>query len=231
MLINMFIDYYYIVLILPCIILAGIAQSMVSSAFSKYSSLASSRGMSGAEVARKILDLNGLKHVTIERVNGNLTDHYDPGKKVVRLSESVYSSNSVAAIGVAAHETGHAVQHATGYFPLKIRSSIFPVVNISSRIAIPLALLGFILQLESLISFGIILFSAVVIFQVITLPVEFNASKRALKILGETNILAQQEIGAASKVLRAAALTYVASALTSVMSLLRLIIISNNRRN
>lgn len=227
----MYLDYYYIVLVLPCIILASIAQMMVSSSFSKYSKLQSSRGFTGAQVARKILDLNGLTNVTIEHISGTLTDHYDPTKKVVRLSDSVYSSTSVAAISVAAHETGHAIQHSHSYFPLKIRSSIFPIVNISSRLALPLAILGFIFQLEFLINFGIILFFAVVLFQVITLPVEFNASSRALKILSDTNILAQQEVGAASKVLRAAALTYVASALTAVMSLLRLIIISNNRRN
>ena len=227
----MYLDYYYIVLVLPCIILASIAQMMVSSSFSKYSKLQSSRGFTGPQVARKILDLNGLTNVTIEHISGTLTDHYDPTKKVVRLSDSVYSSTSVAAISVAAHETGHAIQHSHSYFPLKIRSSIFPIVNISSRLALPLAILGFIFQLEFLINFGIILFFAVVLFQVITLPVEFNASSRALKILSDTNILAQQEVGAASKVLRAAALTYVASALTAVMSLLRLIIISNNRRN
>lgn len=226
-----YMDIYYVILVMPCIILAGIAQMMVSSAFSKYSKQASSRGFTGAQVARKILDLNGLSHVTVERISGNLTDHYDPTKKVVRLSDSVYSSNSVAALGVAAHETGHAVQHATGYSPLKIRSAIFPVVNISSRLAIPLAVLGFILQLEPLVNFGIILFAAVVLFQVVTLPVEFNASHRALKILGDTHLLADYEVKSASKVLRAAALTYVAAALTAVMNLLRLIIIANNRRD
>lgn len=226
-----YMDYYYIVLVMPCIILASIAQMMVSSSFGKYSKLASSRGFTGAQVARKILDLNGLTDVTIEHIRGNLSDHYDPGKRVVRLSDSVYSSTSVAALGVAAHETGHAIQHSIGYIPLKLRSAVFPVVNFSSKIAIPLAVIGFVMQMEFLISFGILLFSAVVLFQVITLPVEFNASRRALKILGETNLLADPEVKAASKVLRAAALTYVASALTAVMNLLRLIILANNRRD
>lgn len=226
-----YMDYYYIILVLPCIILASIAQMMVSSSFGKYSKLISSRGFTGAQVARKILDLNGLTDITIERVRGNLTDHYDPSKRVVRLSDSVFSSSSVAAIGVAAHETGHALQHAVGYIPLRLRSAVFPVVSISSKIALPLAVLGFILSFEPLINFGILLFSAVVLFQVITLPVEFNASRRALKILGDTAILADQEVSAASKVLRAAALTYVASALTAIMSLLRLILLANSRRD
>lgn len=226
-----YMDYYYIILVLPCVVLAAVAQMMVSSSYSKYSKLISSRGFTGAQVARKILDLNGLSGVTIEHIRGNLTDHYDPTKKVVRLSDAVYSSSSVAAIGVAAHETGHAIQHAKGYIPLQLRSAVFPLVNISSKIALPLAVLGFVLSMDVLINFGILLFSAVVLFQVITLPVEFNASRRALRILGETNILADPEVSAASKVLRAAALTYVASALTAVMNLLRLILLANSRRD
>ncbi len=226
----MYIDIYYIILVLPALILSVYAQMKVSSAFSKYSRLGSMRGFTGAEVARKLLDLNGLTNVTIERVNGNLTDHYDPSKRVVRLSESVYSSTSVAAVSVAAHETGHAVQHGTNYAPLKIRSAVFPVVSFSSQIAIPLAVIGFIFSLQSLVNLGIILFSAVVFFQVITLPVEFNASARALKMLDNTGVLSPDEIKASRKVLTAAALTYLAAALTAAANLLRLILLNNRRR-
>ena len=226
----MYIDIYYIVLVVPALILSIYAQMKVSSAFSKYSRLGSMRGFTGAEVARKLLDLNGLTNVTIERVNGSLTDHYDPSKRVVRLSEAVYSSTSVAAVSVAAHETGHAVQHGTNYAPLKIRSAVFPVVSFSSKIAIPLAVIGFIFSLQSLVNLGIILFSAVVFFQVITLPVEFNASARALKMLDNTGILSPDEIKASRKVLTAAALTYLAAALTAAANLLRLILLNNRRR-
>ena len=226
----MYIDIYYIILVLPALILSVYAQMKVSSAFSKYSRLGSMRGFTGAEVARKLLDLNGLTNVTIERVNGNLTDHYDPSKRVVRLSESVYSSTSVAAVSVAAHETGHAVQHGTNYAPLKIRSAVFPVVSFSSQIAIPLAVIGFIFSLQSLVNLGIILFSAVVFFQVVTLPVEFNASARALKMLDNTGILSPDEIKASRKVLTAAALTYLAAALTAAANLLSLILLNYRRR-
>ena len=214
----MYIDIYYIILVLPALILSVYAQMKVSSAFSKYSRLGSMRGFTGAEVARKLLDLNGLTNVTIERVNGNLTDHYDPSKRVVRLSESVYSSTSVAAVSVAAHETGHAVQHGTNYAPLKIRSAVFPVVSFSSQIAIPLAVIGFIFSLQSLVNL------------VITLPVECNASARALNMLDNTGVLSPDEIKASRKVLTAAALTYLAAALTAAANLLRLILLNNRRR-
>ena len=224
-------DSYYLILVLPCILLAAYAQAKVSSVFSKYSTVTASKGFTGAQVARKILDLNGLHNVTVERVAGNLTDHYDPTKRVVRLSDSVYSSSSVAALGVAAHETGHAIQHSTAYFPLKIRTAIFPVVSFSSKFALPLAAIGLIFQIDPLLNFGIILFAAIVLFQVITLPVEFNASIRALRILSDTAIMSDGELVGTKKVLKAAALTYLASALTSAMSLLRLILISRNRRD
>jgi Zn-dependent membrane protease YugP len=226
----MYLDIYYVILVLPCIILSTYAQVKISSAFKKYSEKFSQRGFTGAQVARRILDLNGLTHITVERISGNLTDHYDPTKKVVRLSDSVYSSTSVAALGVAAHETGHAIQHSTSYFPLRVRTAIFPIVNFSSRFAVPLAILGLLLGMQPLLNFGIILFSAVVIFQLVTLPVEFNASVRAIDILDSTGMLSESEIPAAKKVLKAAALTYLASALTSAMSLLRLILLSQNRR-
>ncbi len=226
----MYFDIYYLILVVPAIILSMYAQFKVSSAFSKYSKVSSVRGYTGAEVARKILDLNGLTDVTVEKVAGNLTDHYDPSKRVVRLSESVYSSNSVAALGVAAHETGHAIQHKTSYIPLRIRTLIFPVVNISSRISIPLAMIGFIFGSPMLVDIGIILFSAVVAFQTITLPVEFNASTRALRLLQNTQLLSDTETKSARKVLTAAALTYLAAALTSLANLMRLILLNNRRR-
>ena len=226
----MYFDTYYLILIVPCIILSLYAQSKVTSTFNKYLGLNSVKGFTGAQTARRILDLNGLHSVTVECIDGRLSDHYDPTKKVVRLSKDVYNGTSVSSIGVAAHETGHAIQHATSYGPLKIRTSIFPVVSFSSRLAMPLALLGILLQIEPLLNFGIVLFSAVVAFQLITLPVEFNASKRAVAILDDTGVLIGEEIPACKKVLSAAALTYLASALTSVMSLLRLILISRGRR-
>ncbi len=225
-----YMDSYYMILVLPCILLAVYAQAKVSSVFSKYSTVMASKGFTGAQVARKILDLNGLHHVTVERVAGTLSDHYDPMKKVVRLSDPVYSSTSVAALGVAAHETGHAIQHSTAYLPLKIRTAIFPVVSFSSKFALPLAALGLIFQIDPLLNFGIVLFAAVVLFQVITLPVEFNASLRALSILSETGIMSEGELAGTKKVLKAAAMTYLASALTSAMSLLRLVLISRDRR-
>lgn len=231
------IDYYYIVLVLPAILVSLFAQFKVTSTFSKYNGIVNRRGLTGAEVARKILDMNGLGHIVIEHVKGNLSDHYDPKAKVLRLSDSVFSSKSVGALGVAAHECGHAIQHATGYSPLKIRHAIYPVVSISSTAAVPLIIMGFIFNTTQLINIGIILFAAVVVFQLVTLPVEFNASKRALVILEENNILAdgslgyENELKAARKVLSAAALTYVASALVSIMQLLRLVLIANSRRD
>ena len=227
----MYIDSYYLILILPCILLSIYAQSKVNSTFNKYLGVNSARGFTGAQVARRILDLNGLHNITVECIDGTLTDHYDPTKKVVRLSKDVYHSTSVASIGVAAHETGHAIQHSTAYFPLQIRTGIFPVVRISSQLAMPLAVLGLVLSLPALLEFGIVLFSATVVFQLVTLPVEYNASRRAVKILDETGVLTEYEIDPCKKVLNAAALTYLASALTSLMSLLRLILISRNRRN
>lgn len=227
----MYFDYYYLVLIVPCIILSMFAQAKVTSTFNKYLKLNSIKGFTGAQTARRILDLNGLHDVTIECIQGNLTDHYDPTKKVVRLSNDVYHGTSVSSIGVAAHETGHAIQHSVAYGPLKIRTSIFPLVNFSSRLAVPLAILGLILGIGTLIYAGIALFAAVVFFQLVTLPVEFNASKRATTILEDTGVLIDEEISACKKVLSAAALTYLASALTSIMSLLRLILIANSRRD
>lgn len=224
-------DQTYIYLIIPALIISMYAQFKVTSTFSKYKNVRNARGLTASQVCRTILDRHGLRDVKIEHIAGNLTDHYDPKARVVRLSDATYSSTSVASIGVAAHETGHAIQHSTAYAPLVLRNNIYPVVNISSTLAIPLAILGFLLGFQSLVSFGIILFMAVVAFQLITLPVEFNASLRATRILVENGILDDEEIRPVKKVLSAAAFTYVASAIVAVANLLRLIILANNRRD
>ncbi len=223
-------DSYYLILVLPALLIATFAQFKVQSTFKKYASVMSRRNKTAAEVTRQILNENGLHSVAIERVSGNLTDHYDPRTNVIRLSDSVYDSTSVASIGVAAHEAGHAVQHATGYVPIKLRNAVLPVANIGSTLAFPLVLLGIIMSIEPLISAGVILFSALVLFQLITLPVEFNASRRAIKTLDSNYILDEEELSGAKKVLSAAAMTYVAAALVSAMQLLRLVLLSNNRR-
>lgn len=218
-----------IYLIIPAIIFALVAQIMVKVTFGKYSSVMSSRGMTASEVARQILDENGLNYVSIELVSGKLTDHFDPRSNVVRLSQATYYSTSVAAIGVAAHEVGHAVQHATGYTPIAIRNSILPIANIGTKLSIPLVILGIIMSFDPLIAIGICLYSFIVLFQLITLPVEFNASGSALATLEEQYILDSDETGKARKVLMACALTYVAAMLSSLLSLVRLIAISSRR--
>lgn len=225
----MYFDIYYLVLVLPAVLLSLWAQSRVTSTYEKYEKYTCHRQLTGSEVARRILDENGLYHIRVERVGGKLTDHYDPRNNVIRLSDSVYNSTSVAAIGVAAHETGHAVQYKENYFPIKLRNTILPVANIGSNLAVPLAILGFILSYEPLVSFGILLFGAVVLFQVVTLPVEFNASSRAIKILSYDGIIYEEEEKGVKKVLTAAALTYVAAALTALMNLLRLILVFGRR--
>lgn len=224
------IDSLYIILVLPAILLSLFAQMKVSSTFSKYNKIRNTRQITGADVARRILDRNGLRHIIIEKTPGNLTDHYDPKARILRLSESVFSSTSIAALGVAAHECGHAIQHAQNYVPLKARHAIYPVVRISSALAVPLIIIGFVMATTNMVYAGIILFSAIVLFQLITLPVEFNASRRALAILSEENYLYEDEMKGAKRVLSAAAMTYVASALTSIMQLLRFILLANNRR-
>lgn len=226
---NLF-DPYYWILIVPSLLIALWAQSMVSSNFNRYSSVHNARGYTGADAARMILDHNGLYQVRIEQVSGKLTDHFDPKENVIRLSGSVYGSTSVAAVGVAAHEAGHAVQHATGYFPIKVRSAIIPITNIGSQLSIPLILLGFLFQFQPLILTGILFYSTAVVFQLVTLPVEFNASGRALQVLEGSEILAGDELKGARKVLQAAAMTYVAALLTALAQLLRLILIFGNRR-
>ena len=217
------------ILLIPAMILSMWAQANVNGTFKKYSKVNNRFGYTGAEVARRILDMNGLYSVQIERVNGNLTDHFDPRTNVVRLSEATYDSTSVGAIGVAAHEVGHAVQHATGYTAIKIRNAIVPAVNICNMLSMPILILGLFLS-YTLVELGIILFSATVLFQLITLPVEFNASSRAIKTLEGQNLLTADETAGAKKVLNAAALPYVAAAFSAIMSLLRIILIFGNRR-
>lgn len=218
------------VILMPALILSLWAQSNVNSTFRKYSNVTNRFGYTGADVARRILDMNGLHSVRIERIAGNLTDHFDPKTNIVRLSDSTFSSNSVGAIGVAAHEVGHAIQHAVGYSPIKFRNAIVPVVNVCNMLSMPILIIGLLFS-YTLVEFGIILFSATVIFQLVTLPVEFNASRRALNTLESQNLLTIDEMGGARKVLRAAAMTYVAAAVSSIASLLRLILLFGNRRD
>lgn len=227
----MYIDIYYIILIVPTLLLSIWAQIKVKSTFASYSQKINSRGITGAQAAAYLLRVNNINDVRIERVSGSLTDHYDPSSKVLRLSESVYGKTSIAAVGVAAHETGHAIQHAVGYGPLALRSTLVPVANIGSSAGPVLALLGIIFSWNFLLNLGILLFGCAVLFYLVTLPVEFNASSRAVAILGKTGVMSPQELSGVKKVLSAAALTYVASALTAVANLLRLILISRNRRN
>ncbi len=224
-------DVYYLYLVVPAFLFALYAQYKVKNTFNKYKRLPNRRGLTGADVARSILDTHGLIDIAVLPVAGELTDYYDPRKKVVKLSKGVYGSTSVAALGVAAHETGHALQHKTGYAPLKLRSTLVPAANIGSSAGPYLAILGILFQLNPLIYAGIILYSLAVLFYLVTLPVEFNASKRAIATLDGMEILAQDEIEPAKKVLRAAAMTYVASAAVSIANLLRLVMLSRNRRS
>ncbi|MCL2164256.1 MAG: zinc metallopeptidase [Oscillospiraceae bacterium] len=226
----MFFDEYYLLLVLPAVILSLIAQGMVRGAFSKFSKVRSAVGTTGAGVATSILERNGVYDVKVEAVAGRLTDHYDPRKKVLRLSTDVFGSSSVAALGVAAHEAGHALQHAGKYSPLALRGALLPVANIGSNIGPYMAMAGFIFNIGILIDIGIILFIAAVLFYVITLPVEFNASGRALVELERGGVLNHGELAGAKKVLRAAAMTYLASALVAFASLARLILLRNRRR-
>ena len=221
---------YFLVLIGA--VLCIYAQMRVNSTYQKYAKVPSRTGMTGAQAAQKILGMSGIYDVRIEHVGGNLTDHYDPANKVLRLSDSVYGSTSIAAIGVAAHECGHAIQHQQGYVPLTLRSAIVPVANIGSTLAWPLILIGLLFTRNTgtfFIDLGIICFSFAVLFQLVTLPVEFNASSRALRILGEQGILSDGELPYTRKVLKAAALTYVASAASAILQLLRLVLLFGGR--
>lgn len=229
-------DKTYLIFILPAIIISFIASARVNSAFAKYSKIGNRRAITGAQAAYNVLASHGITNVRIEHVSGRLTDHFDPRTNTIRLSDAVYNSATIAAVGVAAHEAGHAVQHAVGYVPNKIRSAIVPAVNIGSKLSWIVILIGLFLpvQYEIVLYIGIALFSLTVVFSLVTLPVEFNASRRALQIIKSTNMLsAQDEYSGAKAVLSAAAMTYVAAAFSSIMSLLRLLVIAagRNRRN
>ena len=228
-------DWTYLYLVLPCLIFAMIASSRVNSTFKKYSTQYSQRRITGADAALRVLHANGVHGVRIERVSSNLTDHYDPRTNVIRLSDSVYDSTSTAAIGVACHEAGHAVQYAQNYAPIKLRAAIIPLTNFGSKLAMPLILLGIVCTFLGefstvLVYLGIAAFGLSFVFQLITLPVEFNASARALAGMQENRLLGEEEIGGARRVLSAAAMTYVAALASSLLSLLRLVLIANNRR-
>ena len=231
-------DMTYLVLVLPCILLSLWASSNVNSTFQKYSRQFSRRGLTGAEAAQRVLSTNGVSGVRIERISGNLTDHFDPKTNVIRLSDSVYSSTSTAAIGVACHEAGHAVQYARSYAPIKLRAAIIPVTNFGSRLAMPLILIGILLSAfgelsTSLVYLGIACFGLSLVFQLITLPVEFNASRRAMEAIESGNLLTEEEQRGARKTLSAAAMTYVAATAVALAQLLRLIAIfgRGRRRN
>ena len=231
----MFFDWTYVVLVLPFVILSLWASSNVNSTFQKYSKVYSIRRITGAEAAQRVLSANGVSGVRIERVGGNLTDHYDPRTNVIRLSDAVYSSTSTAAIGGACHEAGHAVQYAQNFAPIKLRAAVIPVTNIGSKLAMPLILMGVLFSVFADLSFflvyaGIACFGLSLVFQLITLPVEFDASRRAMQAISSVNILTEEEQRGAKKTLTAAAMTYVAATAVALMQLLRLIMIFGGRR-
>ena len=232
----MYIDLTYIVLVLPAVLLSLWASWNVNSTYRRYSQDSNSRGLTAAEAARRVLNANGLSNVPIECIPGELTDHYDPSANVVRLSEGVFGSCSTAAIGVACHEVGHAIQHATGYLPVRIRSAIVPVTNIGAKLSVPLIMAGLLLsgfsqKLIMAAYIGILLFSLCAVFQIVTLPTEFNASRRALVSIQDMNLLTDEELTGARRTLRAAALTYVAALATTLVQLLRFILLVNSRNN
>jgi hypothetical protein len=227
--------YYYFdstyVLVIIAFMLTMFASFGVKSTFNKYNDVHSSRGITAAAAARKILDANGLNHIRIEHVSGELTDHFSPKENVIRLSDSTYNSTSVAAIGVAAHECGHAVQHQVGYVPIKIRNGIVPAVNVCNALSMPLFLIGLILGLGKLAMLGALLFGVVLVFQLVTLPTEINASRRAMKTLDEMYLLEGDELVGARKTLTAAAMTYVASVASTALQFLRLVLLARRRRD
>jgi len=230
MLFDLFYFDWTILLVIPAFIFALWAQIKVNSTYKKYSKYPTKSGMTGAYAARRILDVNGLSHIRIEHIRGELTDHYDPKAGVIRLSDAVHDSASAAAIGVAAHEAGHAVQYAKGYFPMKLRAAIIPATRIGSILAMPLFFIGIIMASEYLMAIGIVLYATVALFQLATLPVEFNASTRAMRALEATGILRDDELTSARRVLTAAALTYVAALATSLLTLLRLVLLAGGGR-
>ena len=220
----LFYDYYYIILVVPVIIASLVIQAKLKSTYAKYSKIRNMRNITGAQAAQMVLGYYGIRDVAIEHISGNLSDHYDPKAKVIRLSDGVFNGSSIAAVGVACHEAGHAAQHAEAYAPIKVRNLILPVCNIGSTLSMPLLLIGMVLSLEPLVWIGIGFFSFVALFQLVTLPVEFNASKRALSVIESNGLLSFEEKNGASKVLKMAAMTYVAALATSVAQLLRLIL-------
>ena len=217
-------DIYYFILVIPAVIFSLWAQAKVNSTFDQYSRQTTYSRMTGFEAARRILDANGLRHVHIERVAGNLSDHYDPKANVIRLSDRVFNSTSVSAIGVAAHEAGHAVQYATNYAPIKMRTAILPACQIGSTISWPLIFIGFFMNSQLMVNFGLVLFASVAVFQFVTLPVELNASNRAVDALAMSGAVTEVELYGVEKVLKAAAMTYVAALAVSLAQLLRLVI-------
>ncbi len=221
---------WYYVLVIPAFLISLLAQFAVSSTFKKYSQIRNYRGLTGADAANRVLSSHGIYDVGIEHISGELTDHYDPRSNVIRLSDNVYKSTSVAAIGVACHEAGHAVQYAKHYLPIKIRAAIIPITNIGSNLGIILATIGLAMAFDPLAIIGILLFSTVFIFQLVTLPVEFNASARALETIRNDAILSNEESEGAKRVLQAAAMTYVAAMIVSLMNLLSLILRFSGRR-
>ena len=228
-------DMTYIVLVLPCIILSLWASARVNSTFKRYSSQISSRRITGAQAAQRVLNANGVSNVRIARISGNLTDHFDPKTNVIRLSDNVYDSSSTAAIGVACHEAGHAVQYAQSYFPMRVRAFIIPITNFGSKLAMPLILAGLLFSAlgsfsDTLIYLGIACFGFSLVFQLVTLPVEFNASRRAMQAIEESGILTEEEQRGAKKTLSAAAMTYVAATAVALAQLLRLIALFGGRR-
>lgn len=228
-------DWTYLILVLPCILLSLWASARVNSIFKKYSTQLSARRITGVQAAQKVLSSNGVSNVRIERVSGNLTDHYDPKAQVIRLSDSVYDSTSTAAIGVACHEAGHAAQYASNYFPIHVRAAIIPITNIGSKLAMPLILLGMLFSFfgsfsNTIIYLGIGCFALSLVFQLVTLPVEFNASRRAIQAIEDADLLTQEEQRGARKTLSAAALTYVAATAVSLAQLIRLLSIFGGRR-
>ncbi len=217
-------DYYYFILVLPAFVVALVAQGYLKSVYRKMSKVFSVRGITGAQAAHRVLQYYGISNVTVEPVGGVLSDHFDPRANVIRLSQGVYSSNSIAAIGIACHEAGHAAQHNEKYAPILLRNAILPVVNIGSALGLPLAIFGVILGFFPLVIFGLVLYALIAVFQLATLPVEFNASRRAVKVIDEMDLLSTEEQLGAKKVLTAAALTYVAALIVSLANLLRLIL-------
>lgn len=223
-------DYYYFILVVPAIIISLLAQANVKRTYKNMAAIKNNKHLTGAQAAYNVLSHYGITNVRIEQTQGKLTDHYDPRSNVIRLSPEVFSGTSIASVGIACHEAGHAAQHAQNYVPIKVRNAVLPVANFGSSFGVLLAVFGYALGFGILVDVGIILFAAVVVFQLVTLPIEFNASSRAIKVIESSQMLYEDEVPKAKKVLTAAAMTYVASLLVSIMSLIRLILRTNNRR-